>query len=34
MRKSSGWLTLDLSCETELLSFQELYNKLITKCEN
>ena len=34
MRNSSGWLTFDLSCVTDLLNFQELYNKFITKFEN
>ena len=34
MRNSSGWLTFDPSCVIELLNFQELYNKFITKFEN
>ena len=34
MRTSSGWLTFDLSSVIELLNFQELYNKFITKFEN
>ena len=29
-----GSLTCDLSCVIELLNFQELYNKFITKFEN
>ena len=34
MSNSSGWLTLDLSYIIELLNFQELYNKFISKFEN
>ena len=34
MRNSSGWLTFDLSCVIELLSFQELYNKFIPNIGN
>ena len=34
MRNFSGWLTIDLSCVTEPLNFQQLYNEFIFKFEN
>ena len=34
MRNSSGCLIFDLSCVIELLNFQELYNKFITKLKD
>ena len=34
MAHNCVWLTFDLSCLIELLIFQELYNKAITKFEN